>query len=105
MSFEELLHEHIKALNENTKALNAYANALQGKQTDIDVEHTKYSACRFCGITYKTFQNCIDNALIAPHRMRNGRREYFKESDLIALCERKKFYSGDYGERRNSHEY
>lgn len=100
MSFEELLHEHIKALNENTKALVAYTSALQVDRRNIDVEHTKYSACRFCGITYKTFQNCIDNGQITPCRQKNGRREYFKESELIALCEAKKLYSGDYGKKR-----
>ena len=98
MSFEELLHEHIKALNENTKALVAYTNALQGGHHTIEVEHTKNSACKFCGVSYKTFQNFIANGEIIPCRRKKGTREYFKESDLTALCESKKLHAGDYGQ-------
>ena len=102
MSFEELLQEHIKALHENTKALNAHTNALQGNgHQATDIEYTKRSACGFCGITYKTFQNCIANGDIVPRMRKSGKREFFKESDLIVLCESKRFYSGEYGERRN----
>lgn len=87
MSFEELLQEHIKALHENTKALNAYTKALQGKgQMPEDIEHTKDSACKFCGVSYKTFQTFIANGEITPCRRNKGTREYFKESDLNALC-------------------
>jgi hypothetical protein len=100
MSFEELLHEHIKALNENTKALKAYASAVGAEQRSIDIEHTKQSACRFCGITHKTMQNLIESGAIVPCRRRNGRREFFKESDLVALCETKRLFSGEYGEKR-----
>lgn len=100
MSFEELLHEHIKALNENTKALIAHTNAIGGEHRSIDVEHTKESACRFCGITHKTMQNHIAEGLITPCIRKNGKREYFKERDLVAMCETRKLYSGDYGKMR-----
>ena len=99
MSFEELLQEHIKALNENTKALNAYTKALGGVPISIDIEYTKNSACSFCGITYKTMQRYIAEGLVTPSRRKTGKREFFKESDLIALCESKKLYTGDYGRR------
>ena len=101
MSFEELLQEHIKALRENTKALQAYTKSLNSDSKEIEVEHTKASACKFCGITYKALQNCIGEGLITPSRRKNGKREYFKERDLVALCEARKLYSGDYGLRNN----
>lgn len=101
MSFEDLLQEHIKALNENTKALQAYTKSLSSDSLQDEIEHTKYSACKFCGITYKTLQNCIDEGTLIPSRRKTGKREYFKERDLVALCERKKLYSGDYGLRNN----
>lgn len=97
MSFEELLQEHTKALRENTKALIEYTKALNAEQKEIDVEHTKDSACKFCGITYKTMQGYLENGMITPVRRKHGKREYFKEKDLVALCEMKKLYSGDYG--------
>lgn len=100
MSLEELLKEHIKALNENTKALNAYTNALGTPKTSgIEVEHTKRSACQFCGISYKTLLTYIENGLLIASRPKSGKREYFKEQDLVALCEAKRLYSGDYGAR------
>ena len=102
MSFEELLQEHIKALNENTKALVAYTNALNVENKTIEVEHTKDSACRFCGITYKTMQNHIERGDINPCRRKGGKREYFKEKDLVNLCETKQLYSGDYGGLRKN---
>lgn len=102
MSLEELLQEHIKALNENTKALVAYTNAVRNEVRAVDVEHTKESACRFCGITYKTLQSFSDSGLITPHYRHNGKREYFKETDLAALCETKRLYSGEYGEAKNN---
>ena len=97
MSLEELLQEHIKALNENTKAIVAYTNALNVENKTIEVEHTKDSACKFCGITYKTIQGYIEEGSIIPSRRKNGKREFFKEKDLVNLCETKKLYSGDYG--------
>lgn len=102
MSLEELLQEHIKALNENTKALKAYAKAIGREQKTVEVEHTKDSACRFCGITYKTIQNYIANGLLVPCRRKTGGREYFKESDLVALCETRELYSGDYGSQKQN---
>lgn len=102
MSFEELLQEHIKALRENTKALNAYTKALTAEHNSIEVEHTKESACNFCGVTYKTLQTYITEGLLTPSRRRNGKREYFKEKDLVALCNAKKLYDGDYGSMRNN---
>lgn len=101
MSFEELLQEHIKALNENTKALHAHTKALNNEGKTIEVEHTKDSACKFCGITYKTLQTYIAEGLIIPSRRKNGRREYFKEKELVAICNAKKLYNGDYGALRN----
>lgn len=101
MSLEDLLQEHIKALNENTKALVAHTKALRS-DNPIDVEHTKDSACKFCGITYKTLQSCIDNGLITPSRKLKGTREYFKENDLAALCEAKRFYGGEYGDMKSN---
>jgi hypothetical protein len=101
MSFEELLQEHIKALRENTKALNAYTKALTAEHNSIEVEHTKESACKFCGITYKTLQNYIAEGLVVPSRRKNGGREYFKERDLVALCDAKKLYDGRFGSMRS----
>ena len=101
MSFEELIQEHTKALNENTKALVAYTKALQGHKT-IEVEHTMDSACRFCGITYKTLSNHIDAGLLVPLRKPKGKREYFKETDLVALCEIKQLFDGEYGKMRGN---
>lgn len=97
MSLEQLLVEHIKALNENTRAIVAYTNALNLENKTIEVEHTKDSACKFCGITYKTMQIYTESGLVASYRRKNGKREYFKEKDLVALCESKKLYSGEYG--------
>jgi hypothetical protein len=102
MSFEELLQEHIKALNENTKALVAHTNALNVENKSIAVEHTKDSACKFCGVTYKTMQHYIECGNIVPSRKPKGKREYFKESDLVALCDAKKLYAGDYGQLRSN---
>lgn len=102
MSLEQLLQEHIKALNENTKALVAYTKALNGDAKTIEIEHTKVSACEFCGITYKTLQTYVAEGLITPSRRRTGNREYFKEKDLVALCNAKKLYDGDYGEMRSN---
>lgn len=102
MSFEELLQEHIKALNENTKALKEYTKAL-GAERSIEVEHTKDSACKFCGVSYKTMQTYLESGLISAIRRKNGKREYFKENDLIALCEAKKLYAGDYGKSITTH--
>ena len=101
MSFEELLQEHIKALRENTEALNIYTRTIRVDKRTIDVEYTKKLACSFCGITYKTMQSLIANGDITPRMRKGGKREFFKESDLIALCEAKQFYTGEYGERRN----
>ena len=97
MSLEELMQEHIKALNENTKALRAYTNALNSENKTIDVQHSKISACKFCGVTYKTFDNYVDSGLITPQRSKSGKREYFKEKDLVTLCETKQLFAGDYG--------
>lgn len=97
MSFEELIQEHIKALNENTRALQAHTNALNLEQKTIDIEHTMVSACNFCGLSYKAMRNHIDSGLLVPLRKPKGKREYFKESDLVALCETKKLFSGEYG--------
>lgn len=101
MSFEELLQEHIKALQENTKALNAYTRALNIDNKVIDVEHTKDSACKFCGITYKTMCSYIAEGLVIPIRRKTGKREFFKETDLVALCNTKRLYDGEYGALRN----
>lgn len=98
MSFEELMQEHIKALRENTNAIIAYTKAVNTEANNgIEVEHTKDSACRFCGVTYKTLQFFIESGLIIPCRRKNRTREYFKEKDLVNLCETKQLYSGDYG--------
>lgn len=97
MSFEYLFQAYIRALNENTKALVAHTEAMRNNTNAIDVEHTKDSACRFCGITYKTLQTYLENGLLTPCRRKKGKREYFKEGDLIALCNAKGLYSGDYG--------
>ena len=100
MSLEQLLQEHIKALQENTKALNAYTKAL-GIDKAIDVEHTKDSACKFCGITYKTLRTYVAEGLITPIRRKTGKREFFKEIDLVALCNTKKLHDGEYGALRD----
>ena len=102
MSLEELLQEHIKALNENTKAIVAYTNAISTENKTIEVEHTKDSACKFCGINYKTMQRYLESGLIIASRRKNGKREYFKEKDLVDLCEIKKLYAGDYGEMKSN---
>lgn len=102
MSFKELLQEHIKALNENTKALVAHTNALGSEAVQESVEHTKNSACQFCGVTYKTMQNYIDEGMLIPCRRKSGKREYFKEKDLVALCETKKLFNGEYGLLKNN---
>ena len=96
------MQEHIKALNENTKALVAHTNALNIENKSIAVEHTKNSACKFCGITYKTMQSYLESGLLAVSRRPHGKREYFKESDLVALCDAHKLYAGDYGALRNN---
>lgn len=100
MSFEELLQEHIRALDENTKAIRAYTNAVTLDAKTIDTEHTKDSACKFCGITYKTMQSYLENGTIKPCRRKGGKREYFMERDLVLLCESKKLFSGEYGRVR-----
>lgn len=97
MSLEELMLEHIKALNENTRALVEHTKALNFEAKIVNVEHTKNSACKFCGITYKTLQNYLANADVTPCRRQDGKREFFMESDLVQLCEEKKLYSGEYG--------
>ena len=102
MSFEELLQEHIKALNENTQAIKAYTKALNSDHANIEVEYTKDSACKFCGIAYKTLQVYLADGSITPSRRKTGKREYFKESDLIALCESKRLFSGEYGQSRKN---
>lgn len=99
MSFEDLMQEHIKALRENTKAIIDYTKAINAKQKSIDTEHSKESACRFCGITYKTMQSYIQNGMITPVIRKGGKREWFKESELQALCEAQRLYTGDYGDR------
>jgi hypothetical protein len=40
--------------------------------------------------------------MITPCRKKTGTREYFKEVDLVALCESKKLYSGTYGELKSN---
>lgn len=102
MSHEDLLQECIKALNENTKALIAYTKALRKEEKNAEVEHTKKSACKFCGITYKTMQTFLENGFITACRKRKGTREYFMEKDLVNLCESKKLFDGDYGNLRNN---
>ena len=102
MSLEQLMQEHIKALNENTKALREYTNALNVENKVIEVEHTKDSACRFCGITFKTLTAHIESGLLIPSRKNNRKREYFREHDLVVLCENKKLYTGDYGQMRSN---
>ena len=98
MSFEEIMIEHTKALKENTKALIAYTKALNAEQVAIDIEHSATSACGFCGITFKTLKSYAANGLITPSVRRGGKREWYKESSLVALCEAQKLFSGDYGE-------
>lgn len=102
MSLEELMKEHIKALNENTKALVAYTNALNYENKIVEVEHTKDSACRFCGITYKTMQGYLESGAINASRRKTGKREYFLEKDLVILCETKQLFAGDYGKMKES---
>lgn len=103
MALEEILQEHIKALNENTRAIVAYTNALLGKEDKSPkVEHTKNSACRFCGVTYKTFQNFIEDGSVIPSRREHGKREFFRENELVILCESKGLFGGVYGELKTS---
>lgn len=74
-------------------------------QTDtlrVEVEHTKASACKFCGITYKTLQSYLENGMITPSRRKDGRREYFKQKDLVVLCESQSLFSGEYGKSKQS---
>ena len=97
MSFEELIQEHIKALNENTKAIHAYTKAIGFENRAADISHTKRSACRFCGITFKTMQRYIDNGFININRKNVGTREFLKESDLVTLCESQQLFDGEYG--------
>lgn len=97
MSLEELMLEHIKALNENTRALVEHTKALNYEAKIVNVEHTKNSACKFCGVTYKTLQSYLANGNVMPCRRQDGKREFFMESDLVQLCEEKKLYSGEYG--------
>lgn len=101
MSFEELMQEHIKALNENTKAIIAYTKALSEEKSTVEVEHTKDSACKFCGISYKTIGNYLADGSLTPCRRKNGRREFFRERDLVALCESKQLYGGGYGNMKS----
>ena len=102
MSFEEVMQEHIKALQENTKALINYTKAMQGDTRRVEIEHTKFSACKFCGISYKTMQIYLENGFITAYRKRKGTREYFMEKDLVNLCESKKLFTGNYGSLRNN---
>lgn len=102
MSFEEVMVEHIKALKENTKALIAYTNAVKSDTRTAEVEHTKSSACTFCGITYKTFDRYVTSGLVTPRRRKKGKREYFMEKDLVLLCEAKKLFNGDYGNLKSN---
>lgn len=97
MSFEELMQEHIKALNENTKALKEWAKAMGMEQKSIDTEHSNASACRFCGLTFRTLKSYAANGMITPIIRKGGRREWYKESDLVMLCEAMKLYDGEYG--------
>jgi hypothetical protein len=102
MSLEELMLEHIKALNENTKALRDYTNALNYENKAMDVEHTKISACKFCGVTYKTLDKYVESGLLIASRSKNGKREYYKEKDLVNLCETKQLFTGDYGQLKSN---
>ena len=102
MALEEILQEHIKALNENTRAIIAYTNALSKENKSPEVEHTKESACKFCGVTYKTFQNFIEDGSVIPSRRKHGKREFFRENELVILCESKGLFSGVYGELKTS---
>ena len=102
MSLEEVMQEHIKALQENTKALINYTKAMQGDTRRVEIEHTKFSACKFCGISYKTFEKYIDAGVITPCRRKGGKRIYFMEKDLVLLCDAKKLFNGDYGKLRNN---
>lgn len=103
MSFEELMVEHIKALRENTKAIREYTKAVAAETNpEINVEHTANSACSFCGIGFKTLKSHVANGLITPVRKKDGTREYFKEKDLVALCETKNLYSGEYGSMKKN---
>lgn len=97
MSFEEVMQEHIKALKENTKALRDYTQLMQGDTRRVEVEHTKQSACKFCGITNKTFDRYVAGGIVTACRRKGGRREYYMEKDLVLLCEAKKLYNGEYG--------
>lgn len=97
MSFEEVMQEHIKALKENTKALRDYTQLMQGDARRVEVEHTKQSACNFCGITNKTFDRYVAGGIVTACRRKGGKREYYMEKDLVLLCEAKKLYNGEYG--------
>ena len=94
--------EHIKALNENTRALVAHTKALNIEQKGIDTEHNSVSACKFCGITFKTLKSYVANGMISPLIRKGGKREWYKESDLVALCDAQKLYSGEYGQMREN---
>ena len=102
MALEEILQEHIKALNENTRAIVAYTNALSKEHKSPEVEHTKDSACKFCGVTYKTFQNFIEDGAISPSRRKHGKREFFRENELVILCESKNLLGGIYGDLKSN---
>ena len=102
MALEEILQEHIKALNENTRAIVAYTNALRKEHNSPEIEHTKKSACAFCGVSYKTFQNFIEDGAIIPSRRKCGKKEYFRENELVILCEQKGLFSGTYGDLKVS---
>lgn len=102
MSYEQVMQEHIKALQENTRVLKEYIKAMQTNTRRVEVEHTKASACKFCGITYKTFENYTAGGLITPCRRKGGKREYYMEKDLVLLCDAKKLYKGEYGMLRDN---
>jgi hypothetical protein len=102
MSFEEVMQEHIKALQENTKALKEYTKAMQTDTRRVEVEHTKFSACKFCGITYKTFDKYVAGGIITACKRKGGKREHYMEKDLVLLCEAKKLYNGEYGIMRDN---
>lgn len=102
MSFEEVMQEHIKALQENTKVLKEYIKTMQTDTRRVEVEHTKASACKFCGITYKTLETYTAGGLITPCRRKGGKREHYMEKDLVLLCDAKKLYKGEYGLLRDN---
>lgn len=102
LSFEEVMQEHIKVLQENTRVLKEYLKLMQTDTRRVEVEHTKASACKFCGITYKTFEGYTSGGLITPCKRKGGRRPYFMEKDLVLLCDAKKLYNGEYGRLREN---